>query len=527
MFRILVSDPLSPAGLERLRAAPDVHVDAPGKVGRERLLEIIGDYDALIIRSGTRVDAEVLDRARRLKVIGRAGIGLDNVDLERATARGILVMNTPQANVIATAEQTMALILALCRHLPQAHASLARGEWDRQRFLGIQLYHKRLGIIGFGRIGRQVAARAQAFGMEVVAYDPYISEEVALDMKVRVVTLEELLQTADIITVHTTLTPETRGMIGREEIAMMKPGVRLVNCARGGIIDETALYEALRSGHVAGAALDVYSVEPPINNPLIGLPNVVHTPHLGASTVEAQRDVSTQIADQVLKALRGEDYRNAVNLPFVAGPGFARLRPYLELAEKMGRLLALLAPGRIRRIEVEVKGEEIAEQVKPLTIALLKGLLSPFLGEVVNYINAPLLATERGIALSQTRGLETPDYPNLIACHAVGSEGEQQIAGTLFSRHEPHIVQVGPYRLDFCPEGTLLVMQSRDIPGVIGRVGTILGNHQINIAEWRTGRTAPGGEAFSVITLDEAAPDAVLAAIEALPQVRTVRQITL
>jgi D-3-phosphoglycerate dehydrogenase len=471
-----------------------------------------------------------LERAARLKVVGRAGVGLDNVDLETATARGVIVMNTPGANAIATCEHTFAMILALCRKIPQADASLRRGEWARSRFLGAQLYRKTLGIIGLGRIGQQVAQRAQAFGMDVLGYDPYISADLAHELGVTLVSLDELLSRSDFITLHALLTPETRGLIGREALARVKPGARLINCARGELVDEAALVEALASGRLAGAALDVYSTEPPTDNPLLTLDNVVLTPHLGASTEEAQRDVSLQIVDQVLDALRGIGFRNAVNFPFVDGMVWRELRPYLDLAERIGALQTQLMPGRLKKVEIELRGPDVAGHAKALSVAVLKGLLTPMVGEQVNYINAPVLAAERGITVAQSdawAGLDGLDYPNLISCRVLGDQGERLIAGTLFSREQPRIVQMDGFRVDASPTGIVLVMLSHDVPGVIGRVGTLLGEHGINIAEWRLGRDAPGGTALSFINLDNPIPPDVMARLMELKDIISARVVRL
>ncbi|MCS7261595.1 MAG: phosphoglycerate dehydrogenase, partial [Anaerolineae bacterium] len=354
-FRILVTDELSPQAMELLDAAADVQYDVVKRPPKEKLLELIPEYDAVLVRSSGRIDADVLAAGKRLKVVGRAGAGVDNIDLEAASLRGVMVMNTPGANTIATAEHTMALMLALCRHVPQADASLRAGQWERSRFMGVQLYQKTLGIVGLGRVGQQVARRAQAFEMTVIAYDPYISDEVARELKVELVSLEELLSRADFISLNAALTPESRGLINAQNIARMKPGVRIINCARGALIDEEALYEALVSGHVAGAALDVFTEEPlPADSKLRTLSNVVLTPHLAASTVEAQRDVGTKIVEQVLAALRGESYHNAVNVPVADPSVFRQLKPYLTLAEKLGSLQMQLAGGPIKRVELEL-----------------------------------------------------------------------------------------------------------------------------------------------------------------------------
>jgi D-3-phosphoglycerate dehydrogenase len=528
MYRILITDDLSPQALEQLDAAQDVSYDVVLRPSQEKLKEIIPEYDGLIVRSSGQVDAEVLGATTRLKVVGRAGVGLDNVDLEAASLRGVIVMNTPGANTIATAEHTMALLLALCRHVAQADASLRAGEWKRSKFVGVQLYRKTLGIVGLGRIGARVAQRAQSFGMEVIAFDPYLSEEVAREMKVALVELDELLRRSDFITLHAALTPEARGLINAEAIKRMKPGVRLVNCARGALVDEDALVEALRSGHVAGAALDVFSAEPlAADSVLRGAPNLIFTPHLAASTVEAQRDVGTQIADQVLAALRGEDYRNAVNMPVVDAGVFRELRPYLLLAEKLGSLQMQLSEGRIKRVEVELQGEDVAGHSKPLTVAILKGVLDPITDTPVNYISAPHLALQRGISVSETTGLPTPSYANLLSCRAMWEGGERLVSGSLLGHESPRVVQIDTFYLDARPEGVVLVMENIDVPGVVGQVGTLLGQHAINIAEWRLGRTVPGGRALSFVNLDAPVPREVLADLGRLGGMTSVRQVTL
>jgi D-3-phosphoglycerate dehydrogenase len=528
MYHILITDTLSPQALELLDAAEDASYDVVQRPSPEQLHEIMPDYDALIIRSSTRVDADLLAAAPRLQVVGRAGMGLDNVDIDAASLKGVIVMNTPGANATATAEHTLALLLALVRHVPQADTSLRAGEWARSRFVGTELYGKTLGVVGLGRIGARVAQRGQVFGMSVVAFDPYISDEVARELKVTLADLDELLAQADFITLHAALTPETRGLVNAERIARMKPGVRIVNCARGALIDQAALVDALQSGHVAGAALDVFEDEPlPADSPLRGLPNVVLTPHLAASTAEALRDVGTQIVHQVLAALRGEDFRNAVNMPVADAAVIRELRPFLLLAEKLGSLQMQLSQGRIKRVEVEFQGDVVAEHAKPLTIALLKGLLDPISDTPVNYISAPLWATQRGISVSETRGLLTSQYANLISCRVFWDDGKRLVAGSLLGREAPRVVQIDSFRMDAQPEGIILVMESLDVPGVIGRVGTVLGMQGINIAEWRLGRVAAGREALSFINLDSTAPPEVLDGLLQLDGVTGVRQVVL
>lgn len=509
--RILITDDLSPEGLARLESAPDIEFDLVKGLTPQTLAERIPGYAGLIVRSSVKVTAEVLAAADCLKVVGRAGVGVDNIDVNAASLRGVIVMNTPGANTIATAEHTLALLLALCRHIPQACVSLKAGRWERQQFVGWQLYRKIIGIIGMGRIGSQVAQRCLAFGMEVLTYDPFLSDEAAQELKIKRVDLPELYARADIITLHAALTEQTEKIINAKAIAQMKAGVKLINTARGALVDEAALLEGLKSGQIAGAALDVFAAEPLLlDSPLRHLDNVIITPHLAASTVEAQQDVGTQIVEQMLDALRGLDYRNTINMPVVHPTLLRQLRPFLSMAEKVGSLQTQLAEDAIQRVEVELKGTEIGEHIKPVTVAILKGLLEPVLHQGVNYINAPHLARQRGMVVSQTSGLPAPDYPNLISCRVVWAGGSRTIAATLFADDEPRLVQIDGYRIDVRPEGTILVTRSHDRPGFIGRVGTLLGAHGLNIATWRTGRDKPGGLAISFIGVDSDVPDKVI-----------------
>lgn len=527
MHRILVSDKLGAAALERLKEFPDIAVDVKTGMSREELLTTIPEYDALIVRSGTQVTADVLAAGQKLRVVGRAGVGVDNIDVNAATMRGVVVMNTPGANSIATAELAIGLMLAVSRNIPQSHASLGAGEWRRGDFVGNQLYRKVLGIIGFGRVGKLVAERARAFGMDVLVYDPSTLEETARDLGVMLVELDELLAKSDYVTLHAALTPTTAKLINADTLAQMKDGAVLINAARGKLVDEEALAEALRSGKLKAAAVDVYSKEPPpADHPLLSLPNVVHVPHLGASTHEAERDVGIQIVGQVVSALRGADFTYAVNMPFDFEGDFASVRPYLELAERLGRLHAGLADKPVCRIEVEVQGEAVAGLVRAIGAGLLKGLLEPDSDVPVNYINAPLLAHQRGIETSQTVGIHALDYPNLIACRAIWDGGERLLAGVLFAGGQPRIVQVDEYPLEARPEGVVLVMQNQDVPGVIGQVGTLLAAYEVNIGEWRLGRNKPGGEALSFINLDSEPTESMLRAlheIKAVTQAKVVK----
>ena len=531
VFRVLITDDISSAGLALLQGAPDISVDIVKRPDRARLLGLIGSYDALVTRSATPLDAEAFAAAGQLKVAGRAGVGLDNVDVDAATAAGVMVMNTPEANTLAATEHTLAMMLALCRGLPAANASLKSGQWNRARFMGLQLAGKTLGIIGFGRIGSRVAVRAQAFGMTTIAYDPYIAAEVAERAHVELLArMEDLLARSDFVTLHTPLGAETQHLLGAPQLAQMKPGARLINCARGGLVDEAALLEALEAGRLAGAAIDVFSEEPPqseLLRRLIARDEVVVTPHLGANTVEAQEDVGTQIARQVLDALRNEDYQNAVNLPFFGGSGYRQSLPYLRLAEAIGSLQVQLARGSVSRVEIGFEGSEVAARAQSLTVALLKGLLASLLKERINYVNAPQLAAERGISVAQIEPRQQSDYNNLITCRVVTSQEQRTIAGTLLAGKAPRIVQIDDYLMDGSPAGRILVMTSHDVPGVIGRVATLLGDHAINIAEWRLGRTAPGGMAMSFINIDDPVGDAVVAALRRLPQVMDIRQVVI
>ena len=531
MFKILITDDIGPAGLAMLEAAADVQYEVVKFPTSEKMLQTIGDFDAVITRSGTSLTAAVFEAGKRLKVAGRAGVGVDNIDVDAATLQGVLVMNTPEANTLAATELTMALMLSLCRNLPRANASITRGEWTRNQFMGMQLNGKTLGVIGLGRIGSRVATRCQAFGMNVIAYDPYIAEEVAERIHVRLVSnLEELLRAAEVITVHTPLTEETRGMIGTKEISQMKDGVRLINCARGGIIDEKALLDGLVATKIAGVGLDVYSTEPPkteLLQKLLARDEVVATPHLGANTWEAQRDVAVQVVQQVIEALRGENFRNVVNLPFPDDVDYRSLAPHMTLAEKIGSLQMQMIRGRISRVEVEFRGEDIGGHDKPLTVALLKGMLAPILSEDVNYVNAPRLADERGIHVVQTRNPVAEDYSNVILCRVISAKETRLVGGALFLHKEPRIVLLDDYRVDARPSGPALILSNRDIPGVIGKVGTLLGERGINIAEWQMGRNVPGGMAVSFINIDTTASEDVLKELRALPPILDVRQVKL
>jgi D-3-phosphoglycerate dehydrogenase len=534
--RILITDPINDAGLALLTSAGDVKVDVMHGLSPAELCERAGQYHAVITRSGTALDAAFFKAASgALRIAARAGVGLENVDVQAATLAGVIVMNIPEVNARAAAEHTFALLLALCRNVPQANARLREGVWERQSFLGTQLAGKTLGLIGLGRIGKLVAARARAFDMEVVGFDPYISEEVADALRIELVEeLDEIFPRADFISLHAQLTDETRGLIGAEQLARMKKGVRIVNTARGGLIDERALIEALQSGHVAGAGMDVFQTEPVsgLSGELVRLPNVVATPHLGASTLEAQDDVSTRIAQQVLDALRGVGYRNVVNLPFTGETEYRALAPFMVLAEKIGSLHMQLLRGRsfpLSEIQVQVRchGSAIQDQTKPLTVALLKGLLTPILGDSVNYVNAPQFAHDRGLSVSQAMLPGVEDYANVIACRVAVGDEKRLIVGSLLTHSALRIVRMDDMPMDALPSGFALVIKSRDVPGVIGQVASLLGRAKVNIAEYRLGRDEPGGTALSFINLDSEAPEAALAELRALEPILEVQQVNL
>ena len=511
-FKIVVATDLTADSIDLLENEPGILLEnvAPAI---PTVRKALADAHALIARADLPIDRNLLEHAPNLKVIGRPSAGLGGIDLQAATERGIIVMNMPGISAIAAAEHTITLILALSRRLIDAHNNMKAGFWlmDRKQQAGNQIYGKTLGIIGLGRVGRAVAQRALAFGMTVLAYDPYLSEDQLEDSRVFLLGLRELLERSDFVSIHVPATGETADLVDETFISTMKPGAKLVNTAHGSIVDETALTEALKSGHLSGVAVDVFAEEPPYNSPLVGMDGVIHTPHIGDNTIEAMQDVSTHIVGQVLDALRDVDYRNVVNMPFVPGMDFETIRPYLILAERIGTLQHVLARHAIHRIAVELRGEEVDRLVKPITVALLKGLLTPILGDTVSYINSPLLAAERGIQVTQVKGLKVGDYTNMVSCMVTLEDGEEILmAGTLLDHTEPHIMQINEYRMNFVPHGHLLLMGSHDQPGVIGKVGTLMSTNGVNIASWHTGRAQPGGQTLTVLTLDQPMPQDVL-----------------
>ena len=521
---VLVSDPLGEAGSELLAAAPDVTVRVATGLAKPDLLEAVRDVEALIVRSGTQVDAEVIEAAPRLRIVGRAGVGTDNIDVDAATKRGVLVTNTPHANTTATAELTMALMLAAARHIGPAHGIVAAGQWERSGFTGFELKGKTLGIVGFGRIGRAVAARARAFEMRVVAYDPYVSEAVGREHGVALEDLDGVLAEADVLTLHAVPPPDGSPVIGAAEISRMKPGASIVNAARGQLLDAAAARAALDDGHLRVVGVDVYAEEPPpADHPLVGHPKVVHTPHLGASTVEAQRDVSVQIVEQVLASLRGQRVENCVNLPFAFD---VETEAQLKVATAMGRLQSVMADAAITRVEVDVSNGS-DDLVTTVAAGFLAGLVNDGSEATVNYVNAPSIAHDRGIAVSQGHGIGMLDYPNLISCRVSWNGGGRTMSGVVFGGKEPRIVQISDYHVDAKPEGTVLLMLNQDLPGVIGEVGTLLGSYEVNIAEWRLGRNEAGGLALSFINLDAMPDTSVLDALRQVPAVTKAEVVEL
>ncbi len=527
MDKVLVSDLLSQQGLDVLINSGDFKVDVALELTHEELLERIADYDALLIRSDTRVTAEVIEAAKRLKVIGRAGVGVDNIDVAAATRHGILVVNTPEGNTIAAAEHTITLLLALARNIVPAGISLKKGTWQRSDFIGVELYGKVLGTVGLGRIGREVTKRVNAFGMQSIAFDPYITAEAAEKMGVRLVDRETLFQESDYISVHTHLNAETYHSIGDAEFQLMKPTSRLINCARGGIIDEEALYHALKNGKIAGAALDVFEDEPATENPLLELDTFLATPHLGASTTEAQEHVAIEVAQQVINALQNKPVANAVNQPRIDPRMYDILGPYLQLAEKIGSFHAQIVEGQIAAIKIHYSGALFQkEDVTPITVALQKGLLTPVLTEV-NYVNAPFLIKQRGIAVTETKSDSEADFANLMTVTVATDRDDTVLAGTTFGRKDIRIVRINQLHLNATPEGYILLIYNRDQPGMIGLIGTILGEHNINIADMTVGRSRPDEVALTLINVDSPVPRPVINTLASQKKIAFVKQVIL
>jgi D-3-phosphoglycerate dehydrogenase len=519
-MKILVTDTLADSGLAILRAASDMEVDyRPGLKG-DALLKAVSESDALITRSGTAVTEELVNAGTRLRIVGRAGVGLDNVDVDACTARGILVINAPTANIMSATEHTMAMLLALCRNIPEK-----RGEWNRSKFMGTELDGKTLGIIGLGRIGTRITVRARAFGMRVIAYDPYIAPSAFEKVGAERVSLDHLLARADVITVHTPLSDETRGMIGAAEMSRMKAGVVVLNIARGGIYDEQSLADALNSGKIAGAAIDVYVEEPPKDNPLLSAKNIILSPHIGANTIEAQDRVAVQTAEMVIEALRGSIFVSAVNLPF-EGLSDADAAPLINMAEKLGLFAAQIISGPVTRAAVELWGID-EHLTKIISVAALKGMLTPHLAQSVNFVNAEQIAQQRGIDIAATMHPMPVDYTNLVTFRVSSATDETCVSATLFSEKNQRIVSVNNFRVEFKPEGTLLYIINKDVPGVVGKVGTILGDREINIAEYNLARETSGGKALAIVTIDSVLDADTMNALRFFQAIDEVKQVRL
>ncbi|HVF53153.1 MAG TPA: phosphoglycerate dehydrogenase [Actinomycetota bacterium] len=525
-MKVLITEKLSAAGIERMRE----HVEVDVHLGPtpEELLDLIGGYDALVVRSATQVQADVFERGENLKVVGRAGIGLDNVDVEAATKAGVLVVNAPQSNVLSAAEHTMALLLAQARNIPQAHSALVSGSWERERWQGVELHGKTLGIIGLGRVGTLVAQRASAFGMRLIAFDPYVTPARAGQMGVTLVdSVIEVCRRADWLTIHLPKTPETVGIVGNAELAAAKPGIRIVNTARGGLIDEAALTEAVTSGVVAGAAVDVFDGEPVTEHPLFGLPNVVVTPHLGASTAEAQDKAGLAIAEQILLALRGDFVPYAVNID-VGTDISDSIRPYMRLVERLGRVAVALTGAGVETLRFEYHGGIAEHDTRALTLSGLKGAFAHIVHEPVTFVNAPLMARDRGISVEEAKSAQSLDYVNLVEVR-VGCKGETvSVAGVLVGKRDTErLVRVYGYDLDMAFAPVMAFFRYEDRPGVVGTIGTLLGRAGINIANMQVGRQTEGGEALMGLALDSPVPDEVLAGIVADAELRDARLIVL
>lgn len=527
MPKILVSDKLSDKGLAILKAAKGLDVDVKTGMKTEELVKVIGGYDGLVIRSGTKVTPAVIEAGKNLKAIGRAGIGVDNIDLPSATKSGIVVMNTPSGNAVTTAEHTLAMMFAVCRKVPQATASTRAGKWEKGKFMGTELCNKTLGIIGVGNIGRIVADRAQGLKMKVVGYDPFLSAEAAEKIGVTLVDLPELYRRADIITLHAPLMEKTKNIINRDSFRKMKKGVYLINCARGGLVHEGDLAAAIQEGVVAGAALDVFEQEPPpADHPLLKMDQVIFTPHLGAATDEAQENVAVEVAELIVDFFTKGTVRNAVNFPSVSGEALKILRPYIELAEKLGSLLGQLASKLPSEAVIEYSGQILNYNLAPVTQALLKGLLQPMVSDIsVNYVNAPMVARERGLKVVESKVTEDEDFSNLIEVLVKNGKEERRVSGTIFGKNNPRLVRIDDFYLEAVPEGTILVIHNRDRPGVVGNVGTALGKLQINISRMQLGLTQ--GEAIALYNVEGDVTPGILAELEKLPNIISIKKVVL
>ena len=524
-MRVLITDSVSEKGIDVLKQA-GMEVDIKVGLAEDEIVEIIGSYEALVVRSQTKVTRKILEKADAMKIIGRAGVGVDNIDVDAATEKGIIVVNAPEGNTIAATEHTIALMLALARNVPQAHYALTQGVWDRKKYMGVELRDKVLGVLGLGKIGSGVVKRALAMDMKVLAYDPYVSPERAQKLGVEITGLDEIYEQADFISVHLPMTEDTRYIIGAEAISKMKPGVRIINVARGGVVDEKALYDALVSGKVAGAAIDVWETEPDTENPLQKLNNVVVTPHLGASTKEAQVNVAIDVAEEIVHFARGEIVRNAVNAPSLNPEILERLNPYLVLSEKLGSMVSQTTAGNVEQVNIQYNGDISNYDVGILTSSFLRGLLRPFLNSAINFVNAPYIARSRGIKIKESKSVEMEHYTNLIAVTVKTGVDQRSLSGTVFNQ-EPRIVSIDGYSIDAVPEGHMLVVPHIDKPRIIGPVATTLGDDKINIGGMQVGRKSMGGEAVMFLMVDGRVPEETLKKISQMDGLLDVKYVFL
>ncbi|MBB6451743.1 D-3-phosphoglycerate dehydrogenase [Salirhabdus euzebyi] len=526
-FNILISDPLSEEGIKPLRDAENVSITVETKLTPEELLDCIDQYDALLVRSQTQVTKEVLEKGTRLKVVGRAGVGVDNIDLDAATEHGVIVVNAPDGNTNSAAEHTIAMLMSLARNIPQAHYAIKQHRWDRKSYVGVELKGKTFGIIGLGRIGAEVAYRAKGQRLNVIAFDPYLTEEKAEKMGIQYATLDEVLEKADFITVHTPLLKQTKHLINKEAFAKMKTGVQIINCARGGIIDEEALYDAIVQKKVAGAALDVFEEEPIKNFKLIELPEVIATPHLGASTVEAQENVAIDVSHDVINILNGGVAKNPVNLPSLPAEVMKRIEPYFNLSEKLGTFIAHTTKEVIEEVSIFYSGDLTKLDVSPLTRNTVKGLLKRYLGDHVNDVNATYFANKKGITINEQKTTSSKGFTNLLTVEVKTKSGSSRVSGTLLNGLGTRIVKVDAYSVDVVPTGHLVLVRHKDQPGAIGRVGTLLAQFDVNIATMQVGRSDIGGDAIMMLTVDRQIEEKVLKQLKEVHDIHDLMTIDL
>jgi D-3-phosphoglycerate dehydrogenase len=523
-MRVLVSDSLAEEGVKRLETGTEV--DVLTNLSHEELVKRIKDYDALVVRSGTKVTADVINAADKLKVIGRAGVGVDNIDVEAATKKGIVVLNAPGGNTISAAEHTIAMLLAVARNIPQANVALHNGEWNRKKYTGVEFFNKTMGIVGLGRVGAEVATRMKAFGMQILAYDPFITEDKANQLGIKLTTVEDIVKNADFITVHTPLTNETRNLIGEKQFAMMKPGVRIVNCARGGIINEADLAKAVAEGKVAGAAIDVFTKEPPTGSPLLEQERILTTPHLGASTAEAQINVAIAVADQILKMAKGQLPTTAINMPAISPETMAVMEPYMKLAEKMGKLIGQLSGKRFNELEIIYGGSIADKDLKPVTISAVKGLLDS-LGRNANFVNAIGLLKETGAKLVESKTDTINGHSNIITMRLRDKDQVISVNGTVYGNKDRRIVQLNDYKVYIPSEGNLIIATHEDKPNIIGPCCTALGAGGINIGGMHVGRASEGMPQLMILNVDQPVPEETLVRLRAVPGVLSAKLVIL